>query len=124
MLEVVCFDDNYRHSLHDIIEQADIIWHGTQLNKPDWGPDSYSIAVESKHPNCEIESYLIFNAYWMPLTFELPISPSGKWLRMVDTSLTDGKDIYTEGDEKQWVDNEYLAAPRSVVILIGYVTSD
>ncbi len=108
-----------RYSLHEIIQQSGIRWHGTKVNRPDWTDSSHSIAMESKHPHSSVVSYVIFNAFWEALNFELPISASGKWLRIVDTSLADGKDIYIEGDKKQWFNNEYLAAPRSVVILIG-----
>lgn len=120
VLELVCFDDTVRHSLHDLIAHAGISWHGTQLNQPNWETDSHAIALESLHPHCDIVSYVIFNAYWQALSFELPVSPTGKWQRVVDTSLTGGEDIYIEGDRKYWVrQNTYLAAPRSVVILVG-----
>jgi glycogen operon protein len=124
ILEVVCFDHTYRLSLHDIIHQAEIRWHGAKLNKPDWGPNSHAIALQTTHLPCDIVSYMIFNAYEHAVSFELPVSPNGKWLRAVDTSLTNGADIYTAEDKKKWVNNEYIAASRSVVILIGYLTRD
>ena len=117
MLELVCFDETNRNSLHDIIAQAGISWHGIKLNKPNWSDDSHAIALESQHPHCGSVSYVIFNAYWEELHFELPTSPSGKWLRAVDTALSGGKDIHIEGDKKYWFKDSYLAAPRSVVIL-------
>lgn len=119
MLELVCFDESARYSLHDIIDQAGISWHGTELNKPNWGQHSHSIALESKHPHCGTVSYVIFNAFWEEQKFELPIPPTGKWLRAVDTSLTEGKDIYIEGDKKYLFSGHYLVAPRSVVIFTG-----
>ena len=120
MLELVCFDDTHRQSLHDIIAHAGISWHGTELNKPNWGADSHAIALESLHPHCKTVAYVIFNAFWKALDFELPVAPTGKWLRVVDTSLTKGKDIYIEGNKKHWIKkNKYLAAPRSVVILVA-----
>ncbi|MBB1272452.1 glycogen debranching protein GlgX [Psychromonas sp. SR45-3] len=117
MLEFVCFDESKRNSLHDIIAQARISWHGVKLNKPNWGEDSHSIALESQHPDCGGVSFVIFNAYWEALQFELPKARHGKWLRAVDTSLSDGNDIHIEGDKKHWFKDSYLAAPRSVVIL-------
>ena len=120
-LALVCFDSSTRHSLHDIIAHAGISWHGTELNKPNWNADSHAIALESQHPHCEKSViFVIFNAYWQALDFELPASPTGKWQRIVDTSLTKGEDIYIEGNKKHWVKSRrYLAAPRSVVILVG-----
>lgn len=119
VLELVCFDESTRYSLHDIIAQAGISWHGTELNKPNWGEYSHSIALESKHPHCGVVTYVIFNAFWEEQKFELPISPTGKWLRAVDTSLTNGDDIYIKGDKKHCFSGHYLVAARSVVILTG-----
>ena len=119
VLELVCFDESTRYSLHDIIAQAGISWHGTELNKPNWGDNSHSIALESKHPHCGVVTYIIFNAFWEEQKFELPISPTGKWSRAVDTSLTNGDDIYIKGDKKHCFSGHYLVAARSVVILTG-----
>lgn len=119
MLELVCFDDTHRHSLHDIIAHAGISWHGTELHKPNWADESHAIALESQHPHCKAVTYVMFNAFWKTLNFELPVSPTGKWLRVVDTSLTDGKDIYIEGEQAHYVNHHYLVAARSVVILIA-----
>ena len=57
--------------------------------------------------------------FWKTLKFELPVSPTGKWLRIVDTSLTGNKDIHIEGDQKYFFNKEYSVAARSIVILIG-----
>lgn len=118
-LQVVHFDDSHRHSLHDIIENASISWHGVKLNKPDWGPHSRAIAMETIHPDSNRITYVIFNAFWKALNFELPAVTAGKWLRIIDTSLTDGKDIYSEGDHKYWFSKKYQVAPRSVVVLLS-----
>ena len=55
---------------------ADITWHGVELHRPDWGDSSHSLAFELVHaddPNTHL--YVVFNAYWEPLEFELP--PAG-----------------------------------------------
>jgi isoamylase len=118
-LEFVCFNNTFRHSLHDIIAHAGISWHGTKLGKPNWKYGSHAIALKSLHPHRTGMTYAIFNAFWKRQRFELPVSPTGRWQRIIDTSLTNGQDIYTEGDKKHWVNGKYLAAPRSMVILIG-----
>lgn len=119
LVEAVHLNDAKRDTLHDIIEQAGIRWHGINVNQPDWSETSHAIAMESKQPNGKNVSYVVINAYWESLNFELPASPSGRWLRVVDTSLVNGRDIHVEGDEEFYFNNEYLVAPRSVVILIG-----
>jgi isoamylase len=75
--------------------------------------------MESTHPHSGVIFYVIFNAFWEILHFELPLLASGKWLRIVDTSLTDGNDIYRYGDEKHWFNGEYIVASLTVVLLIG-----
>ena len=112
-------NDTLRYSLHEIIKRSGIIWHGVKVNQPDWSRRSHSIAMESRHPHFATVSYVIFNAFWEALNFELPSSPSGQWWRILDTSLPAGKDIYIEGDKKKWVSDKYRAARHSVVILIG-----
>lgn len=118
-LEAVHLTDSKRASLHEIISQSRIRWHGVKINQPDWSEHSHSIAMESKQPASEHTSYVAFNSYWEDLYFELPHSPNGKWLRLVDTSLTDGQDIYMEGDKKYFVSKGYLVKARSMVIFIG-----
>ncbi|MCW8994733.1 MAG: glycogen debranching protein GlgX, partial [Psychromonas sp.] len=61
-LGIVCFDDTYRYSLHDIIAQAAISWHGIKLYEPNWGANSHTIALHSQQPLGEVVSYFIFNA--------------------------------------------------------------
>ena len=118
-LEAVHLSDARRESLHDIIAQSGIRWHGVKVNEPDWGEHSHAIAMESKQLAAKHVSYVVFNAYWEDLSFELPISPSGKWQRIVDTSLMNGQDIHLEGDKKHFVTKDYLVTARSIVILIG-----
>jgi len=118
-LEAVHLSDARRDSLHDIIAQSGIRWHGIKVNQPDWSDHSHAIAMESKQPSSEHVTYVAFNAYWNDLTFELPAAPSGKWQRIVDTSLKGGQDIHVKGDKQHFVCKEYLVAARSLVILIG-----
>lgn len=118
-LEAVHLSDARRDSLHNIIAQSGIRWHGVKLNKPDWSDNSHAIAMESKKLTSDQVSYVVFNAYWEDLNFELPNSPTGKWQRIVDTSLEGGHDIHVAGDKKHFVNKEYLVSARSIVILIG-----
>jgi isoamylase len=68
----------------------------------------------------------IFNAYWEPLTFELPAVPRdhdagrpsvAQWRRCIDTAL-DSPDDILPWDLAPVVEREsYVAQPRSVVLL-------
>jgi isoamylase len=49
-----------------------ITWHGTRLGQPDWGDDSHSLAFSLYYPECGEHLHVMLNAYWQPLTFDLP----------------------------------------------------
>lgn len=61
------------------IHNPSVKFHGIKLNKPDWGFNSHSIAIQVDSPMYKEHFYVIINMYYQPLTFELP---NGEW-RMV-----------------------------------------
>ena len=80
-----------------MLEQANKSWHGVKLNQPDWGDNSHSVALFANLKNDGLMFYIILNAYWESLDFELPILPSGTWQRWIDTSLDSPNDISVVG---------------------------
>jgi len=64
--------------------------------------------------------YGILNAFWEPLTFEMPAVPAGghAWRRCIDTALPSPDDICPWRDAQQVTDTFYRAAERSVVVLL------
>jgi isoamylase len=92
-----------RESLNQLIEKAVKAWHGVKLNQPDWSDDSHSLAFSAEIRREELLFYLILNAYWESLEFELP-AIGGRWGRWIDTTL------------------DYAAGPRSVVVLFAKET--
>ncbi len=113
------FTKTNRLPLNEVLQKSDIRWHGTQLNQPDWGPASRSIAVETTPFGQDYGMYAIFNAFWEPLEFELPIPKNGFWTRFIDTALPSPQDILSLNSSKCTIKQKYIAAPRSVVILIS-----
>lgn len=96
-----------------------ITWHGVRLGKPDFGDLSHSIALELKS-NIEREHvYIMMNAYWEPLTFELP-KPAAEhaWNRVVDTSLVDGKDYAGPGKTPRINGPRYRLKERSIAVMV------
>jgi len=63
----------------------------------------------------------MLNAYWEPLTFELPPVLAGsqqRWRRCVDTALVSPGD-FRPGDRAPFVEQViYVVQPRSVVMLV------
>ena len=109
-----------RLSLNAVLQQAHIDWHGVELNRPDWSGDSHSIAftMRSLHEHYWVHGML--NAYWEPLTFQLPAVPRPElraWRRCLDTALPSPDDIVQMEDAPFVEQPHYVVQPRSMVIL-------
>jgi len=113
-----------RVALNEMIRQADITWHGVELNRPDWGPFSHSIAFTATATADRVSFHAIVNAYWEPLEFALPpISDGGRhpWRRWIDTFLESPDDIIEWELAPVVRGHTYRAEPRSVVVLFAGV---
>jgi glycogen operon protein len=114
--------DDHGLCLTELLQQAQIQWHGIKLNQPDWGSDSHSLAFTVRSLTGSRRFHYILNAYWEPLVFELPPVPAGNrggWRRVVDTFL-ESPDDCCGGTEAVSVEAEsYLVQPRSIVLLVA-----
>jgi isoamylase len=111
--------ERQRVSLNQLIRQADKTWHGVKVGQPDWSDNSHSLAFEARIWR-GIRIYLILNAYWEPLDFELPPVEAGNsapWRRWIDTSLESPYDIVPWETAPSLSDQTYRAVARSVVVL-------
>jgi len=109
-----------RITLTQLINRGTITWHGTKLNQPDWSDHSHSVALSCDLPFEGMHVYLAFNAYWEPLTFELPdleLSPGNSWRRWIDTSLESPADIVPWNEAPSLSGSSYAVGPRSVIVL-------
>jgi len=112
-----------RVSLTELLRRARNAWHGVKLHQPDWGDHSHSLAHAAELRQEEgLNVYLILNAYWEPLSFELPPlgeSGPGSWRRWIDTSLESPDDIVPWQEAPALADHAYRAGARSVVVLFA-----
>jgi isoamylase len=93
-----------------------------KTDQPDWTDDSHSLAFEVDVRQEHLRLYLILNAYWEPLVFDLPSvgkDGAGLWHRWIDTSLDSPEDIVPWQSARSLVGRTYWAEGRSVVVLIG-----
>lgn len=105
----------------------DISWHGVKAWKPDWSPNSRTLAflLCGRHSKSVGDSaefiYAIFNMYYEPLTFELPVLPrGGRWVRVIDTAEASPDDIAEPGSEFSIPSQKSIKlAERSIVVLLG-----
>lgn len=96
------------------------VWHGTKLGQPDWGKNSHSLAFTLRHPKAQEHLYVILNAYWEPLTFELPILGSDEhWYRVIDTALPSPEDFCHPNVAPRLILEEYQALERSAIVLMA-----
>jgi len=94
-------------------------WHGVRKLQPDWAVDSHSLGLELTLDSRKL--FLIVNAYWEDLDFELPnISNSATWRRILDTSLESPNDI-ADPEESFSLTSQtvYQARSRSVAAFIA-----
>lgn len=97
-------------------------WHGTKIGSPDWSDHSHSIAFLYDGrvlTPIDDDIYVAVNAFWSPLKFEIPPSPSKrKWKLIIDTAKDFPKDIIYEKKAKYYKENNYTLQPRSIVVLV------
>jgi glycogen operon protein len=110
-----------RISLPQLILHAKRSWHGVKLGQPDWSATSHSVALQVEMKWENRLAYLILNAYWEPLEFELPLLNGSQWHRWIDTGLDSPMDIMPWQQASPISTAIYRALPRSVVALFADV---
>jgi isoamylase len=107
-------------SLNQLLQRAKIEWHGVALNRPDWSEQSHSLAFTLQSLRGRFRLHGMLNAYWEPLTFELPPVPAEsqqRWRRCIDTALVSPEDVCPWENSPLVTQTTYLVQPRSVVLL-------
>ncbi|HEU4935890.1 MAG TPA: glycogen debranching protein GlgX [Vicinamibacterales bacterium] len=104
-------------SLNELLRRAHLDWHGTTLDRPDWSEHSHSLAFTMKSLRSRFLLHAMLNAYWEPLTFELPPSSEHRWRRCIDTSLVSPDDVRRWEEAPMVEPAVYVVQSRSVVLL-------
>jgi isoamylase len=107
-------------SLNQLLRRARIEWHGVALKRPDWNDHSHSLAFTLRSLRGRFLLHGMLNAFWEPLTFELPpVLGEGQqgWRRCIDTALDSPDDICPWETAPVVTRATYVAQPRSVVLL-------
>ncbi|HEX4797195.1 MAG TPA: glycogen debranching protein GlgX [Humisphaera sp.] len=111
-----------RLSLNQLIQQATKSWHGVKLDQPDWDDGSHSIAFHAELRSEKLLIHLMFNAYWEPLDFELPLAGDGSrvsWRRWIDTGLETPDDIVPWESAGAVAPGHYRVEARSLAVLFA-----
>ena len=117
-------EESFGLSLNQLLRRAEIDWHGVRLGRPDWSDSSHSLAltVRPRQRRIPLWLHVMFNAYWEPLDFELPLAPAAAvsgWQRWIDTSLEWPDDNMDAVAAPTVPGMQYRVAPRSVVTLFS-----
>ncbi|MEN9344527.1 MAG: hypothetical protein RLZZ453_1314 [Chlamydiota bacterium] len=97
------------------LTDQDILWHGKEPMKANWGADNRLVAYTLVHPENKGSLYIAFNAYSEPVELHLPPRDHG-WSRVVDTSLESPNDFL---EHPELITSPYLLAGYAAVILEG-----
>jgi isoamylase len=96
--------------------REDVNWYGIGP-RVDLSNDSHSLAFCLHGASQKDDDiYVMINAYWEPLQFQVQEGTGQQWLRIVDTALP-SPDDFSDGGVPLGAMN-YLVAPRSVVLLL------
>lgn len=109
-------------TLTEFLQQARIQWHGTELNRPDWGDNSRSLALTIVCLNGTCRFHFMLNAYWKALEFELPHiqgNLESGWRRVINTYLPSPADICEPASAPLVNSDKYQVQERSVVVLVS-----
>ena len=114
-------DESTPYTLNQLLLRARIEWHGVTLGRPDWSDHSHSLAFTARTPNWRFVLHAMFNAYWEPLTFELPWGGGEpyRWQRCVDTALQPPDDFRPLDEAPPVTSGAYRVQPRSCVVLVS-----
>jgi len=112
--------DHTNLSLSELLRRSAVEWHGVEPFKPDWGPDSHSLALSHTSSEHRFRLHLLVNAWWQPLRFVLPPTglADGRWHRWIDTALASPDDIVDWEEAPALLEQVYTLQPRSVVVLL------
>jgi len=109
-------------SLNEILREAEIHPHGVRLNEPNLSAESHSVAVTVRGPRGAMVLHVMFNAYWEPLSFELPRLRPGvhkSWRRWIDTYRDAPDDLHDEPFAPSVEGPSYTVQARSLVVLVA-----
>ena len=115
-------------SLNEMLQRAEIQPHGVRLHAPDLSPDSHSLAVTVRGPSGAALFHVMFNAYWEPLSFDVPsLVPEAHhgWRRWIDTARDAPDDVCDVPSHAPLVEGStYTVQARSLVVLFALSAGD
>jgi isoamylase len=118
--------ERFDMTLQELLRKQPIQWRGVKLNSPDWSETSHTIAATSTLLWDQLLLYVVINAYWEPLEFELPpLSEAYEpWRRCIDTFLAPPEDVCPLKDGPIVPPATYRVQARALVVLFAQARAD
>ncbi|MFZ0938270.1 MAG: isoamylase [Candidatus Sulfotelmatobacter sp.] len=113
---MIAFRKNHPTLSRSRFWREDVAWYSTS-SAADLSEDSRSLAfcLHGASQN-DHDIYVMINAYWENLEFQIQEATAPEWTRIVDTELPTPNDFSNSGEPLKTL--RYLVAPRSVVVLL------
>jgi isoamylase len=114
-------------TLTELLQQAQVNWHGVKLGEPDWGGESRALALTTIALDDALCFHIMFNTHCEALQFELPRHQDGQWgpwHRVGDTYRQPPEDFCDELTGPSVDAPTYKVGSRSVVILRAQAGAD
>ncbi|HZW92765.1 MAG TPA: isoamylase [Candidatus Eremiobacteraceae bacterium] len=113
---MIAFRKSHPSLMRSRFWREDVAWYGVG-EKADLSYESGSLAfcLHGASQNDD-DIYVMINAYWEKLEFQVQEGAAQEWMRIVDTALAYPDDFSDRGKPLQAL--SYSAAPRSVVVLL------
>jgi glycogen operon protein len=107
-------------TLNELLHRARIAWHGVALGRADWSESSHALAFTLRTIGARFLIHTMLNAYWEPLTFQLPpvrAKDQQSWRCCLDTSQPSPHDICRWSQAPAVDQATYVVQPRTTVVL-------
>ena len=113
---MIAFRKNHPSLSRSRFWREDVNWYGTG-GRADLSYDSHTL-VFCLHGASQDDDdiYVMINAYWEELEFQIQEGMSQEWKRIVDTALPSPQDFSKRGEPLER--SSYTVAPRSIVVLL------
>ncbi len=113
---MIAFRKSHPSLMRSRFWREDVAWYGVG-EKADLSDESRSLAfcLHGASQNDD-DIYVMINAYWQTLEFQVQEGTAQEWMRIVDTAMASPDDFSARGEPLQAL--SYSAAPRSVVVLL------
>lgn len=99
------------------LNEKEVIWHGLQPFKANWGAENRFIAYTLKGSKQKDPLYIAFNSNFSVAKLQLPDPPAGKkWYRLIDTALPSPHDLL-EDPKAAPVGRSYTMQDHSALVL-------